>query len=263
VHQSLRQSKKQDLKSEQVFFDQATPLLKGEMGWYLDVNYQTIWQLSGLAQVKPGSITVFEAGCGSGAYGIRLARLGYAVTGVDISPAMIAYARHLARQFHVKYRTQVGDLLKIGSNPQKYDIVLCPGVLHHFPDLQGVLNSLAKRCKKNGRLVLVEPNGSHPVLFLSERIRRSIWPFSSMKSLASPNETNHRVSAYLRCLAHAGFSGFKAGFFEPVADHWALPYPWVIRLLIVIKFWLVAAACYFLPKRYSKSVVVIQATKLF
>ncbi|CAN5469580.1 class I SAM-dependent methyltransferase [soil metagenome] len=46
-----------------------------------------------VAQLRPGGGSVLDAGCGTGRVSRRLAHLGYAVTGVDSDPRMLAIAR--------------------------------------------------------------------------------------------------------------------------------------------------------------------------
>jgi SAM-dependent methyltransferase len=49
-----------------------------------------------LRKQRPATLRLLELGCGTGAHAEELARLGYTVTGVDLSPEMVARAR--ARQ---------------------------------------------------------------------------------------------------------------------------------------------------------------------
>jgi SAM-dependent methyltransferase len=49
-----------------------------------------------IAAVAPDSAQVLEVGCGPGHLSIRLARHGFAVTGLDLDPAMIARAQATA-----------------------------------------------------------------------------------------------------------------------------------------------------------------------
>ena len=53
--------------------------------------------------LQPGQ-RVLDLGCGPGLYAIRLAERGLHVTGMDISPMSLAYARRLARQREFQHR---------------------------------------------------------------------------------------------------------------------------------------------------------------
>jgi SAM-dependent methyltransferase len=56
-------------------------------------------QLRRLRRLLPfAPARILDAGCGPGLYAVPLARLGYDVTGVDVSAAALSHARGLARQ---------------------------------------------------------------------------------------------------------------------------------------------------------------------
>ena len=70
----------------------------------------------------PAGARVLDAGCGTGRVGIRLAELGYDVTGVDLDLSMLEVARERAPRL----RWLVGDLatLELGET---FDLVLMAG----------------------------------------------------------------------------------------------------------------------------------------
>jgi len=60
--------------------------------------------------LKPGD-SLLDLACGSGVHGVRLAQQGIQVTGVDISPSLVAHANELAREQGVeKVGFVVGDM---------------------------------------------------------------------------------------------------------------------------------------------------------
>lgn len=65
----------------------------------------TISWLSGLGVLRPGT-RVLDLGCGPGLYAERMARLGCAVTGIDLSERSIAFARERATRegLPIEYR---------------------------------------------------------------------------------------------------------------------------------------------------------------
>lgn len=62
------------------------------------IDLHVAWIQRGVLDEKPSAI--LDLGCGPGFYANRLSRLGHTVTGIDISPASIGYARqHYAGTF--------------------------------------------------------------------------------------------------------------------------------------------------------------------
>jgi SAM-dependent methyltransferase len=57
-----------------------------------------------IQEYKPGANSILNLGCGTGRHDSALARLGYSVQGIDLSPKMIAVAQ--ARKDQLPYSTQ-------------------------------------------------------------------------------------------------------------------------------------------------------------
>ena len=64
-----------------------------------------------------------DIGCGSGYFTRSLIRAGYEMTGVDISPEMLAKAEELSLKEGVRAQFLLGDIAKF-STPQKYDFAI-------------------------------------------------------------------------------------------------------------------------------------------
>lgn len=104
----------------------------------------------------PHGARVLDAGCGTGSYTIELARTGYAVTGLDASPALVAVAREKSERAGLPVTFQVGDVLNLPLT-REYDAVLCRGVLNDIVDetrRQEVFFSFARALRPSGILVL-------------------------------------------------------------------------------------------------------------
>jgi 2-polyprenyl-3-methyl-5-hydroxy-6-metoxy-1,4-benzoquinol methylase len=202
----------QDTRIEEKIFDAIYE--KGDYDIFAETDYSRMWEISGLGRAT-GRKSVFEAGCGTGAFGRRLASMGYNVTGADISGMLVKKANQLSAKSGLMYKAVKIDLLNMKNHKKRYDYVLCPAVLHHFTELDPVISSLACVLKKRGALILIEPNGSHPVVKFSEFIRKNLWPFNTMKNIATPNETMHSVADYVTALEKAGFKIGTIAAFEP------------------------------------------------
>jgi 2-polyprenyl-3-methyl-5-hydroxy-6-metoxy-1,4-benzoquinol methylase len=112
---------------------------------YQDIPLENIpWNLSEppellVQAVDSGQITpcrVADLGCGAGNYSVWLAKQGFEVTGIDISPRAIEHAKNLARRMEVSCRFIVADLLSdLKAYHGGFDLALDWEVLHHiFPE---------------------------------------------------------------------------------------------------------------------------------
>jgi SAM-dependent methyltransferase len=103
-----------------------------------------------------GALAV-DLGCGSGFQSLALARLGFRVRAVDLSPRLLAeLAGHAAG---MPVETIAGDLRDAaGLVPPGAAVVVCMGdTLSHLPqeaDLDDVFSGLAGRLAAGGRLIL-------------------------------------------------------------------------------------------------------------
>jgi SAM-dependent methyltransferase len=110
-------------------------------------------------KVSPGT-RVLDVGCGIGRWSRLLAARGADVTGVDLSPTMIAQAQQRAAAAGVsdRCRFQVQDLSKLDVGG-RFDLVLGVTVLQHIlePDaLRAALMAMTAHLGPGGRMILLE-----------------------------------------------------------------------------------------------------------
>ena len=113
------------------------------------------------AELKPpAGATFLDAGCGSCAHTVRLARRGFNVRAVDFSESALEMARgHLkGAGLDERIMLQREDLTRLSFPDASFDYVLCWGVLMHVPDVGRAVSELARVLKPGGRLVVSEGN---------------------------------------------------------------------------------------------------------
>lgn len=66
---------------------------------------------------------VLDLGCGTGGHSLLLARSGYEVTGIDLSPSMLAEAREKARSSGIHLRLRRGDI-RTARLQDRFDAVI-------------------------------------------------------------------------------------------------------------------------------------------
>jgi len=104
--------------------------------------------------VRPGG-EVLDAGCGTGRYAIELARRGYVVHGVDLSPHLIAVATRANGDAASRVSLAVGDIAQLP--PSRYAAILCRGVLNDIIEdraREAVFSAFTGALQPRGTLIL-------------------------------------------------------------------------------------------------------------
>jgi SAM-dependent methyltransferase len=112
---------------------------------------EAAWSRRGLI---PGS-RILDAGCGTGSYSIELARRGYRVSGLDLSPELVAEARKKSMELTLPMSFAVGELSQLSPDPP-YDGILCRGVLNDVTDDVGrrdAFSAFARALRRDGVLI--------------------------------------------------------------------------------------------------------------
>jgi SAM-dependent methyltransferase len=93
--------------------------------------------------------------CGTGIQSLRLADLGYRVTGVDLAPQLLTLAKaKLAAAGHGDAVFAEGDASSIPARPASFDLVNCCGALSMIGPWEQTLAEIARCLRPGGRLLL-------------------------------------------------------------------------------------------------------------
>lgn len=109
-------------------------------------------------QLIPSNSSILDVGCGSGNYSIFLAKLGFKVTGVDISKEALKIAQSKAANLKVSVDFLHSDALNLSKNLKtKFDFILDYSLLHHisFAQINSYVNQFNSLLTHNGKLLLV------------------------------------------------------------------------------------------------------------
>jgi 2-polyprenyl-3-methyl-5-hydroxy-6-metoxy-1,4-benzoquinol methylase len=96
--------------------------------------------------------SALDVGCGDGVLAWQLAARADQVTGIDVSPAMIALARRTHARSNVTY--VAGDVMSSALPETSFDFIAAVAVLHHLP-LEHGLARLAGLLRPRGVLAVV------------------------------------------------------------------------------------------------------------
>ncbi len=111
---------------------------------------------------------ILVAGCGTGQHVVCAAARfpGARIQAIDLSLASLAYARRKAEEMgYQSISFMQGDILKLNSLKQQFDMIECGGVLHHMEEPEEGLDRL---------LDLLKPGGTMGIGLYSRKARRYI-----------------------------------------------------------------------------------------
>lgn len=162
-------------------------------------------------QTTPG-MRVLDVGCGVGRWSRLLASRGASVTGVDLSPTMIAEAERRAAAgglaARCRFLVQDSAVLDVGGS---YDLILCVTMLQHIVEIaatRSALQRMALHLTPRGRLVVLEAAPAR----IATRCDTSVFT------------ARHRA-VYLKLFRECGFSVQTVTGVDPAPFRtWLLPY---------------------------------------
>ncbi len=115
------------------------------------------------ALALPPGASILDVGCGSGWLSEYFARLGYDVTGIDISEDLVRMARERVKRvpYDVDHETQLRCRFQVQDIeqeplPEKFNAAVCYDSLHHFEDERSVFRNLAAMLDVGGLLFILE-----------------------------------------------------------------------------------------------------------
>lgn len=117
------------------------------------------------AGVPPAS-KVLDVGCGTGEMAARLMRRGYEVWGLDITDAMIRYARERCGSD----RFRVGDMEHLPFPAHTFDAVVCLGVIEYLDKDERALREIWRVLKPGGTAVVSTPSAICPFYYLARML---------------------------------------------------------------------------------------------
>jgi 2-polyprenyl-6-hydroxyphenyl methylase/3-demethylubiquinone-9 3-methyltransferase len=123
----------------------------------------------GAARRPFGGLRLLDIGCGGGLLCEPMARLGFAVTGVDASERNIAVAATHAGEtgLSIDYRADTVEALTADGEPS-FDMILNMEVIEHVADPQAFLKSCAGLLNPGGLMIVATINRTLAALALAK-----------------------------------------------------------------------------------------------
>ena len=153
--------------------------------------------------------TVLDVACGPGLVACAFARVARAVTGIDLTPAMIERAEALAAEGgRTNVRFQIGDVQPLPFPDATFSIVVSRFAFHHFQEPAAVLAEMRRVCTPGGRVVVAD--------LMASPDPAKAAAFHRMEMLRDPSHARALTLDELRALYRA------AGLAVPSETFWRM-----------------------------------------
>lgn len=131
--------------------------------WVEDTKRQTDFVIEKLH--LNGGEKILDLACGFGRHSLELARRGFSVTGVDITPAYIRFAKEKSQEEGLSVNFLCCDIRELRFD-QNFDVVLnmadvAIGYLENDAENQKIFTSVSKALKHGGKHFMDIMNGSY------------------------------------------------------------------------------------------------------
>ena len=125
-----------------------------ELGWELGKPRPILREYVEKGLIKKGK--ALDICCGAGTNTVYLAEKGFDVTGIDISPTAIEYAKKKAAEAKVHVTFSVQNFLELPFDDEEFDFVFDMGCFHHVKveDRATFINGVHSVLKKGGGYML-------------------------------------------------------------------------------------------------------------
>ena len=110
------------------------------------------------ADRAPGSLRVLEVGTGPGFFAILLRELGYAVTAIDLTPAMLAEAKKNAGELAGRIRWMEMNAEALSFADESFDVVVSRNLTWNLPHPDRAYAEWARVLKPGGLLLNFDAN---------------------------------------------------------------------------------------------------------
>jgi ubiquinone/menaquinone biosynthesis C-methylase UbiE len=149
-----RQTRERQFFNHNANINQEVPVYFDSISHLEDRPWNSYWCIDKLAlhHFKGRGENILDLGCGSGENSIKLAKIGYEVHGIDISPNTIKLAKKITHQHglenKIKFSAGIAEKLNFPNN--YFDYVYGVDILHHV-EIEPTINEVWRVLKPGGK----------------------------------------------------------------------------------------------------------------
>ena len=104
------------------------------------------------------NLKILDVGCGTGFFTILLAKEGHEVTGIDLTPDMIAHAKELAEEENTVCRFAVMDAENPDFPDEEFDVIVSRNLTWTLPDAEHAYQEWFRVLKPGGVMINLDAN---------------------------------------------------------------------------------------------------------
>ena len=118
---------------------------------------------------------ILDYGCGPGTFLLKLSSLSNSkLFGVDISNEFIKESKKNIEERKIQnIDVKLVEAEQLPFNDETFDVILIVDVIHHLDDIEKNLSEIYRVLKKNGKILIYEPNMLNPLIWITHIIDRN------------------------------------------------------------------------------------------
>jgi ubiquinone/menaquinone biosynthesis C-methylase UbiE len=171
------------------------------------------------ARVAHGS-KILDVGCGTGHLAGELLQRGYDAWGVDMSDAMVSYAR----QHYAPERFQVGDIEKIPFPDNTFDAIMCLGVMEYLRNDEPALREMWRVLTDGGKAIITTPSSICPFYYMDRAMEKFRYVIRPLIRVMCPQDRRQHGSNVLPKVFHRRY--YRPRWFELLRQAGFEPEDW-------------------------------------
>ena len=158
------------------------------------------------------NLRILSAGCGTS----QAAHLAFnnpdcTVTGIDLSETSLAHQRYLAEKHGLKnLRLERRDILDIAQVSERFDLIVCTGVLHHMEQPQDGLRALAS---------VLSPRGAIYAMVYAYAKRAGVYLLQDLFRRLRIGQDDNGIAFVRKTLRELPAQHYARWFLPPSIDH--------------------------------------------